>query len=294
MQTLDGKKLIFWGTGSLSKKIYNDLLMREIEVDVTCFIDNDIKKAGYEILGTPIFYASDINKVKTGQHVIVICSSYEESISQQLMSLGFERSVDFITYYDFNKYIAYLTASSQVAFNDELKVIVGAAQTSQVGWISTNQSFLDMLHKEDWIRLFGTRKIQSIVAEHVWEHLTYEDGVNCARNCFEQLAEGGRLRIAIPDGNHPNSYYINWVKPGGFGGGADDHKELYTHQTLDQMLRDAGFTKIEKLEYFDGEGNFHNSEWNEEDGNIRRSIENDPRNWRGDIVYSSLIMDAIK
>lgn len=294
MQLLTNKKIIFWGTGSLSQKVYNDLLMRNVKVDIKCFIDNDRKKAGHKIWDTQIYHADDIYIVKKVQDVIVICSSYEKEISRQLMNLGFKKSIDFITYREFDEYVAYLTAKEQVEFYDKLKVIIGASKTYQLGWIATNQFFLDLLKKEDWIRLFGSKKIQSIVAEHVWEHLTYDEGVIAARHCYEYLEKGGRLRIAIPDGNHPNPYYINWVRPNGVGAAAEDHKELYTFQLLGQMLKDAGFKKIEKLEYFDDEGNFHVTNWNEEDGYIKRSRKNDPRNWKGTTIYSSLILDAIK
>lgn len=294
MRKLENKKIILWGTGSVSNKIYTNILMRDLTVKIECFIDNDYSKAGGSIFNIPIYHADEILKLKTKQHIIVVCSSYEDEISKQLTDLGFKKSIDFILYHEFYEILEYLVAIEQIAFYDELKVIVGANQTSQKGWIATNRNYLDLLVEDDWIDLFGERKIHSIVGEHVWEHLTYADGVIAASNCYKYLKKGGKLRIAIPDGNHPNPHYINWVKVNGCGDAADDHKELYTHQTLKRMLKEAGFKQIEKLEYFDDEGNFHAKEWKIEDGFIKRSMKNDPRNWRGNIVYSSLIIDAIK
>jgi len=44
------------------------------------------------------------------------------------------------------------------------------------------------------------------------------------------------LRVAVPDGFHPNPGYIERVKPGGTGPGAGDHKILYTYRTLSAIL----------------------------------------------------------
>lgn len=290
----DNKRFIFWGTGALSKSIYNEVLMSDIPVEVDYFVDNNKEKVGTKIFDKSTIHADDLKQIILDKHLIVICSSFEQEISKQLIELGYIETVDFILYHDFISYVEYLKAVEQVELYNELKIIVGAANTFQRGWIATNKSYLDLLVKEDWNQLFNSKRVKTIVAEHVWEHLTYSEGVIAARHCFEQLEVGGRLRIAVPDGNHTNPYYIQWVKQNGYGYASDDHKELYTYETLEKMLKEAGFTMISILEYFDNEGHFHMANWNSEDGFIKRSKENDPRNWRGNNVYSSLIIDAIK
>jgi len=47
--------------------------------------------------------------------------------------------------------------------------------------------------------LFGPLRVSRIKAEHVFEHLTLEEAVLAAYNCFHYLQPGGLLRIAIPD-----------------------------------------------------------------------------------------------
>ena len=48
-----------------------------------------------------------------------------------------------------------------------IKLIVGAAETYQVGWFSTNEQWLDITKDTDWISLFGQNKnVTHIVAEH--------------------------------------------------------------------------------------------------------------------------------
>ena len=50
------------------------------------------------------------------------------------------------------------------------------------------------------------------------------------------------------------------------------------------------------LEYFDAEGRFHASEWDEREGFISRSVRFDSqeRFRRGELFYTSLIVDARK
>lgn len=52
------------------------------------------------------------------------------------------------------------------------------------------------------------------LAEHVWEHMTYEEGCQAAKNCYDYLADGGYLRVAVPDRNFRNEWYQNtegWI-----------------------------------------------------------------------------------
>ena len=131
------------------------------------------------------------------------------------------------------------------------------------------------------------------MAEHVWEHLIIEDAKIGLENCYKYLKKGGRFRIAVPDGFHPDPDYINYVKPGGHGAGADDHKVLYNYKSFGKCLEESGF-RVNLLEYFDEQGNFHYQEWDPEDGMIKRSKRFDKRNKDGKLNYTSLIIDGIK
>lgn len=181
----------------------------------------------------------------------------------------------------------------QAAKKPDLKIVVGSSDVYQDGWIPTEIDFLNMLNTSDWDNFFKPNSIKAIIAEHVWEHLTPEQGFIAAVNCFKYLRTGGHLRIAVPDGYNPKQEYINYVKPGGSGAGADDHKILYTYLSMSEMLKRAGFT-VKPLEYFDENGIFHNLLWSPEDGMVWRSKENDKRNINGELNYTSLIVDAIK
>jgi predicted SAM-dependent methyltransferase len=65
--------------------------------------------------------------------------------------------------------------------------------------------------------MFTHNSITAILAEHVWEHLTFEEGVQAAKNCYKYLKPGGYVRCAVPDGYFPDEEYQNIVKIGGPG-----------------------------------------------------------------------------
>jgi len=174
-----------------------------------------------------------------------------------------------------------------------LRIVVGAAHTAYEGWISTNIDSLNLLAPSDWALVVGELHLDRVLAEHVWEHLSPADGITALRNVADHLRPGGRVRIAVPDGHHPDAEYIEHVKPGGIGPGADDHKILYTTEIMEAAMREAGLVP-EVLEYWDAAGKFHAREWDPADGKVVRSLKFDSRNAGGILNYTSLIVDGVK
>lgn len=173
------------------------------------------------------------------------------------------------------------------------KIVIGSANISQPQWVATDKSSLDILNRDSFARYWQSNSRLAFMAEHVWEHFTEDNAATANVNCFEFLKPGGRLRIAVPDGFHPDPSYIESVRPGGTGDGAKDHKVLYNYKSITEKLLTAGF-KVELLEYWDTNGQFHFHEWSSEDGHVRRSKRYDPRNQDGSLTFTSLIVDAIK
>jgi predicted SAM-dependent methyltransferase len=177
------------------------------------------------------------------------------------------------------------------ARGEMVKVVVGAGATHQEGWLTTNLPTLDALKRADWRRIFPRSSIHRILAEHVIEHWTQDQFSLFLRIVQPFLSDQGVVRIAVPDGFHPDPSYIEHVKPGGIGPGADDHKVLYDHVTMRHMLS-RGQYDYELIEYFDEAGQFHRCSWDTSDGFIRRSAEYDGRNRQRALSYTSLIVDA--
>lgn len=177
-----------------------------------------------------------------------------------------------------------------------MKIVIGAGKTQYYGWISTQETELDLLDRADFRRMFSKEKPIAFLAEHVWEHMTLEDGITAAKNCYDFLAEGGYLRIAVPDKNFRNDWYQNMVKVGGNGDPnhpAFTHKIVYDYKTLRSVFEQAGF-EVELLEYCDEKGDFHYKYWNEADGRIGRSLRFDTRNSPEKLGMVSIILDVKK
>lgn len=172
------------------------------------------------------------------------------------------------------------------------KVIIGAGKTRYPGWIATDKDILDVTIDKSWAKISPPGAIDCLLAEHVWEHLADEDALRALQCAYRYLRKGGCLRIAVPDGNFPSSEYIERVRPGGKGPGADDHKRLYDFDSLSALCKQAGFTVV-LLEAWNNNGQFIETAWNPDHGPIKRSRYNDPRNEK-EISYTSLLIDAVK
>jgi predicted SAM-dependent methyltransferase len=161
------------------------------------------------------------------------------------------------------------------------------------GWIATDNDQLDLIKTDQWESLFARDSLEAILAEHVWEHLSLEEGLASARLCYQYLKPGGYIRAAVPDGYHPDPSYIDHVKVGGNGPGASNHQVLYNHVTFRQVFEQAGF-EVDLLEYFDSAGVFHCKEWDVAMGKVYRSRRFDSRNTASVSRYTSIVLDAHK
>lgn len=180
------------------------------------------------------------------------------------------------------------TLLRRAAREGAIRIVVGAGTTQFEGWISTDIEILDLLKDGTWERLLTPGSVSAILAEHVWEHLSEEEAIVSAGICFRFLKRGGYLRVAVPDGLHPDPVYLRHVGPP-----ADGHKILYTYRTLEELFVKAGFT-VRPYEHFDEQGVLHVEEWDPEDGTIVRSKRFGLPYSSSDAPYTSIILDAIK
>lgn len=177
-----------------------------------------------------------------------------------------------------------------------MKVIIGAGKTSFDGWISTQETELNLLDRSTFERMFKEEKPIAFLAEHVLEHMTLENGIIAAKNCYDFLEDGGYIRVAVPDKNFCNEWYQNMVQVGGNGDPnhpAFSHKIVYDYKLLKSVFEQVGFD-VELLEYCDENGDFHYKYWNEADGRIGRSFRFDTRNSPEKLGMVSIIIDAKK
>ncbi len=99
-----------------------------------------------------------------------------------------------------------------------IKVVIGAGEyRNNPGWLHTQEHELHLLHESDWSAKFAPDTVAAILAEHVWEHLTFEQGVQAARICCRFLKPGGYIRCAVPDAFFRDEAYQRTVQIGGPG-----------------------------------------------------------------------------
>lgn len=173
---------------------------------------------------------------------------------------------------------------------EDLKVVIGSGDRHIEGWISTDIDTLNILDRRDWDSLFRKNSISNILSEHVLEHLTRDEVKRTLSLCYEYLKVGGKIRIAVPDAYRRDEKYVKWVLPP-----KDGHKTYWNYKELKNVMEETGF-KVELLEYFDENEEFRFVNWDEKDGIIFRSKKYDKREnfKRGDLCYTSLIVDGIK
>lgn len=175
----------------------------------------------------------------------------------------------------------------------DIKIIVGAGPTKYKGWFPTDIVTLDVTNENHFKKYFKKKKINKVLAEHVLEHLTINEIELMIDNFQKYSTQNVNIRIAVPDGFHKDIDYIDKVKPGGTGEGAEDHKHLFNYRSLAELFEAQNY-KAKLVEYWDDKGNFHTGYSNDENGYVKRSFLNDNRNSDGIPLYTSLIIDFTK
>lgn len=185
---------------------------------------------------------------------------------------------------------------SAVPADRPLRVILGAGEQHYPGWIASQREQLDLLCRSDFEDSFAARLADAFLCEHVWEHLTLEEGRRAAANCYASLKAGGYLRCAVPDGNFRAPGYRRLVRVGGPGPAdhpAASHRVLYDHRSFSEVFASAGF-EVTLLEYCDDDGGFHYRSWDPGAGPVFRSWRSDPRNRDGRLRFVSIVADLWK
>lgn len=186
----------------------------------------------------------------------------------------------------------YLRWRFYLRYSKDICIVIGAGLTKYKGWFSTDIDTLDVTKESDFIKYFHRKKIKKVLAEHVLEHLSFNEIEAMLNNVYKYSDSDLVFRVAVPDGYHPDKDYISKVEPGGSGEGSYDHKHLFNYKSISNIFEKSGY-KAKKIEYWDERGEFHSS-YTEENGHIYRCFKNDPRNKDGKPNYTSLIVDFYK
>jgi predicted SAM-dependent methyltransferase len=194
------------------------------------------------------------------------------------------------------------------------------------GWITLPIQVLDVTDEEDFDELLPENGVDTLVAEHIWEHLTLDEAIVAAMNCYKYLKPGGVLRLAVPDllwfsmsteesaaaarskwttnsvicGLDSLQYFndfmsasavLSWIYCLMESGLlrkelTAKHRVQYSAFSLQALLRSVGFS-TQLLEWTDENGVSYSQNWNSADGHIKRSHKNGYKS-------RSIIIDAYK
>ncbi len=190
-----------------------------------------------------------------------------------------------------SRYVLRKRAMSLWREGKPVRVVIGAGSRTYEGWLNTDLPVFNALRPAHWRSIFPPGSIDRILAEHVIEHWPEADFLSFLKNVRPFLSNQGVVRIAVPDGFHPDPDYIEFVRPGGSGIGAADHKVLYDQRMIENILSKAHYD-YKLLEYYDEGGQFHRLPWDPADGFIERSADFGHRNKKVPLSYTSLIVDT--
>ena len=171
-----------------------------------------------------------------------------------------------------------------------LRIVIGSGETIYDGWITTDKHLLDITQPGDWAQLFEPASIDSLLSEHVLEHLSEAECRVALGECFRYLKPNALYRLAVPDGYRRDPDYVAEITPP-----RDGHQVVITIDNLVPLLESVGF-QVTPLEYFDANEEFHARPWDEREGHVKRSIRFDDQVAfkRGEMYYTSIIVDARK
>jgi predicted SAM-dependent methyltransferase len=160
--------------------------------------------------------------------------------------------------------------AAHLAHTPHLRLHLGCARNRLPHWVN-----IDLLRPGRSLDLywdfrrglpFPSNSVEAIFAEHLFEHLTYAQGIELMRECWRVLLPEGVLRIGVPDlGRYVASYLgeddlIERVRPGRptraialgepfFWYG---HQCMYDFETLDTACKTAGFAAVERSAFEEG------------------------------------------
>ena len=190
------------------------------------------------------------------------------------------------------KYYRLYKVRTRHFFRLPIRIIIGASSTRESGWISTEQDFFDLTDQDTISKFLSKSKVDAYLLEHVLEHLSVDDSELALSLLANTLKPDGYIRIAVPDGNHPDDDYLRYV---GIDG-PDDHKHLWRVGDFERISDELGLN-LTALEFCDELRVRRKIQQLDDRGLITRrflNLNSDHSNWQSSIGPSSLIVDLQK
>jgi predicted SAM-dependent methyltransferase len=189
----------------------------------------------------------------------------------------------------FRKYCRLFQIRTRHFFRLPIRIIIGASSTRESGWISTEQEFFNLTDQRTISKFLRNSNVDAYLLEHVLEHLSIDDSQIALSLLANTLKTDGYIRIAVPDGNHPNDDYLYYVGVDG----PDDHKYLWRVSDFERISSELGLN-LTVLEFCDEMRIRQKVQHLDNRGLITRrflNLNSDHSNWQSSTGPSSLIVD---
>lgn len=154
--------------------------------------------------------------------------------------------------------------------SDDPKLQIGFGNNPLNGWLNTGVSLSEIWHGAylDAGKQFPLpdSSLNYVYSEHVFEHLSYQQGINMLKESYRVLKPGGLIRIATPNlqflldlyQEPENPLHRDYIEYSSKHGGIPPkpvyvisrfhtdwgHKVIYDRETLANLLEEVGFTCI--------------------------------------------------
>lgn len=92
------KKIKIFGAGSVGTECF--YFLREMGMEVECFLDNDESKCHEQFLEKPVQTCNSIESSDEEQYIVIAVVSYQEEIMKQLEDMGYHKDKDFWLFYE--------------------------------------------------------------------------------------------------------------------------------------------------------------------------------------------------
>ncbi|MDE6386759.1 MAG: glycosyltransferase [Lachnospiraceae bacterium] len=92
------KKIKIFGAGSVGTECF--YFLKEMGMEVECFLDNDESKCHEQFLGKAVQSCSNREESDEEQYIVIAVVSYQEEIVKQLENIGYRKDKDYCLYYE--------------------------------------------------------------------------------------------------------------------------------------------------------------------------------------------------
>jgi len=135
---------------------------------------------------------------------------------------------------------------------------IGTGGHDLVGWVNLDETKPGDVLARVPPAPFRDECFDEILMSHVVEHMTLDDGRALIKECHRILKPGGVVTVIVPDGKIISLAYLagqidNWKLNDLFLYSycqESQHRWLYDRRTLTQIIADAGFVGLRRLNRF--------------------------------------------